>query len=222
MREALGEASPLADAVFALQGLGTTPILLAEPRRRRTAGSGRSPQGKVMTAFAMTEPGAGSDVAAIATTARREDRLRPRRQQDADLQRGNRRPLHRVRLDRPRQGRQGHQLLPGAGRHARAPVRGPQVLSAPHPLGEIAFDDCRVPAEALLGSEGRGYALGLATLDRLRPTVAAAACGMAARALAEALAHVSGASSSATRWRSSSWCSRSSPGWRPISPPRGC
>src|SRR6185437_5688705 len=67
---------------------------------------------------------------------------------------------------------------------------GPQVLSVPHPLGEIAFENCRVPAEALLGAEGRGYGLGLATLDRLRPTVAAAACGMAARALSEALAHV--------------------------------
>jgi len=66
----------------------------------------------------------------------------------------------------------------------------PQVLSAPHPLGEIAFDGCRLPADALLGEEGRGYGLGLATLDRLRPTVAAAACGMAGRALAEALAHV--------------------------------
>jgi alkylation response protein AidB-like acyl-CoA dehydrogenase len=64
------------------------------------------------------------------------------------------------------------------------------VLSAPHPLGEIVFEDCRVPADALLGAEGRGYALGLATLDRLRPTVAAAACGMAARALAESLTHV--------------------------------
>jgi acyl-CoA dehydrogenase len=63
-------------------------------------------------------------------------------------------------------------------------------LSAPHPLGEIAFEDCRVPADAIVGAEGEGFKLGLATLDRLRPTVAAAACGMAARALAEALAHV--------------------------------
>jgi acyl-CoA dehydrogenase len=67
---------------------------------------------------------------------------------------------------------------------------GPQVLSAPHPLGEIAFENCRMPADALLGTEGRGYGLGLATLDRLRPTVAAAACGMAVRALTESLAHV--------------------------------
>jgi acyl-CoA dehydrogenase len=67
---------------------------------------------------------------------------------------------------------------------------GAQVLSAPHPLGEIAFESCRVPAENRLGEEGRGFALGLRTLDRLRATVGAAACGMAARALAEALRHV--------------------------------
>jgi len=67
---------------------------------------------------------------------------------------------------------------------------GPQVLSAPHPLGEIAFEGCRVPGAALVGAEGRGYGIGLAALDRIRPTVAAAACGMAARALSEAVAHV--------------------------------
>src|SRR5439155_10756743 len=66
---------------------------------------------------------------------------------------------------------------------------GPQVLSAPHPLGEIAFRDCRVPAHHRLGEEGGGFALGLRTLDRLRATVGAAACGMAARALSEALRH---------------------------------
>ena len=66
---------------------------------------------------------------------------------------------------------------------------GPQVLSAPHPLGEIAFHDCRVPADHRLGEEGGGLALGLKTLDRLRATVGAAACGMAARALTEAMGH---------------------------------
>jgi acyl-CoA dehydrogenase len=66
---------------------------------------------------------------------------------------------------------------------------GPQHLSAPHPLGEIAFEDCRVPASHRLGEEGRGLALGLKTLDLLRATVGAAACGMASRALEEALEH---------------------------------
>ena len=72
MREALGEASPLADAVFALQGLGTTPILLAGTQAQKDRWLGPIAEGKVMTAFAMTEAEAGSDVAAIATTARHE------------------------------------------------------------------------------------------------------------------------------------------------------
>ena len=72
MREALGEASPLADAVFALQGLGTTPILLGGSPAQKERWLGPIAEGKVMTAFAMTEPGAGSDVGGIATTARRD------------------------------------------------------------------------------------------------------------------------------------------------------
>ena len=65
----------------------------------------------------------------------------------------------------------------------------PLVLSSPHPLGEIAFQKARVPATCRLDKEGEGFKLGLATLDRVRATVGAAACGMAARALSEALAH---------------------------------
>jgi acyl-CoA dehydrogenase len=65
----------------------------------------------------------------------------------------------------------------------------PLLLSAPHPLGEIAFERCRVPAAQRLGQEGRGLALGLKVLDRMRTTVGAAACGMGARALLEALGY---------------------------------
>jgi acyl-CoA dehydrogenase len=72
MREALGEASPLADAVFALQGLGTTPILLGGSPAQKERWLGPIAHGTVMTAFAITEPEAGSDVSGIATTARRQ------------------------------------------------------------------------------------------------------------------------------------------------------
>ena len=72
MREALGEASPLADAVFALQGLGTTPILLGGTQAQKDQWLGPIASGEVMTAFAMTEPEAGSDVSAIRSTARRD------------------------------------------------------------------------------------------------------------------------------------------------------
>jgi acyl-CoA dehydrogenase len=191
MREALGEASPLADAVFALQGLGTTPILLAGSPAQKERWLGPIAEGKVMTAFAMTEPGAGSDVAAIATTARREGTGYVLDGAKTLISNAGIADLYVVfaSTDRARGSKGiGCFLVPADTPGLR--FLGPQVLSAPHPLGEIAFEDCRVPADALLGAEGRGYGVGLAALDRLRPTVAAAACGMAARALAESLAHV--------------------------------
>lgn len=191
MREALGEASPLADAVFALQGLGTTPLLLAGSPAQKERWLGPIAEGKVMTAFAMTEPGAGSDVAAIATTARREGSDYVLDGAKTLISNAGIADLYVVfaSTDRARGSKGiGCFLVPADAPGLR--FLGPQVLSAPHPLGEIAFEGCRVPADALLGAEGRGYGVGLAALDRLRPTVAAAACGMAARALAESLAHV--------------------------------
>jgi len=191
MREALGEASPLADAVFALQGLGTTPILLGGTPAQKDRWLGPIAQGKVMTAFAMTEPEAGSDVAGIATTARRDGSGYVLKGTKTLISNAGIADLYTVFASTDRaKGSKGIScfLVPADAPGLR--FAGPQVLSAPHPLGEIAFEDCRVPPDALLGTEGRGYALGLATLDQLRPTVAAAACGMAARALTESLAHV--------------------------------
>jgi acyl-CoA dehydrogenase len=191
MREALAEASPLADAVFALQGLGTMPILLGGTPAQKDRWLGPIAQGKVMTAFAMTEPEAGSDVSGIATTARRDGPGFVLDGAKTLISNAGIADLYAVFASTDRaKGSKGIScfLVPADAPGLR--FVGPQVLSAPHPLGEIAFENCRVPANALLGTEGRGYALGLATLDRLRPTVAAAACGMAARALAESLAHV--------------------------------
>jgi acyl-CoA dehydrogenase len=190
-REALGEASPLADAVFALQGLGTTPILLAGTPAQKDRWLGPIAQGQVMTAFAMTEPEAGSDVAAIATTARRDGPEYVLDGRKTLISNAGIADLYVVfaSTDRDKGAKGISAFLVPAGTPGLR-FAGPQVLSAPHPLGELAFERCRVPADALLGAEGKGYGIGLAALDRLRPTVAAAACGMAARALAESLAHV--------------------------------
>jgi acyl-CoA dehydrogenase len=189
-REALAAASPLADAVFALQGLGTLPILLSENASARERWVDAAIAGSAMAAFAMTEPEAGSDVAAMRTTARR----------DGDSYRldGIKTYISNAGIadfytvfasTSPEAGGKGIScFVVPADTPGLALVR-PQILSAPHPLGEIAFRDCRVPVSSRLGEEGRGYALGLRTLDRMRATVGAAACGMAARALEEALAH---------------------------------
>lgn len=198
-REALAHASPLADAVFALQALGTTPLLLAAGDE----GPGRDLldhwlprmlKGEAMAAFAMTEAEAGSDIAALRTTARLEG--------DAYVLDGSKTFISNAgiadfytvfaRMESAGAGSTGHRtvscfLVPADTPGLRF-VR-PLVLSAPHPLGEIAFEGCRIPVTNRIGPEGGGFKLGLATLDRLRPTVGAAACGMARRALDEALGH---------------------------------
>lgn len=189
-REALGAASPLADAVFALQGLGMTPLILAGTDEQRERWLPASLAGDAMGAFAITEPGAGSDVASMTTRAVRDG--------DDWVLDGHKWFISNAGIadyyvtfasTDPDAGSRGITafLVPADtdGLH----FAGAQVMSAPHPLGEIRFEGCRVPASAVVGEEGRGFMLGMATLDQLRPTVGAAACGMARRAIDEALDH---------------------------------
>ncbi len=190
IREALAGSSPLADAMFALQALGTVPILLAGNDGVRTQWVDRVMSGSAIAAFAMTEPEAGSDVAALATTARRDGSAYVLNGAKTLISNAGLADFYTVfATTDPAQGRKGIScfLVPGDTPGLRF-VR-PQVLSSPHPLGELAFEDCRVPIANRLGEEGTGFRLGLATLDKLRPTVAAAACGMAGRALNEATAY---------------------------------
>lgn len=189
-RESLGASSPLADAVFALQGLGTLPILLAGDARLRAEFAEPALAGNAMAAFAMTEPGAGSDVAAMTTSARREG--------DTYVLNGGKTLISNAGIadfytvfastDAAARGK-GISCFVVPAKTAGLRFEHAQVLSSPHPLGAIAFENCRVPAGNRLGEEGRGFGLGLKTLDRLRATVGAAACGMAARALTEAVRH---------------------------------
>ncbi len=192
-REALAAASPLADAVFALQGLGTLPLLLTDNAAMRERWVADAVSGRAMAAFAMTEAEAGSDVAALATTARRDGPDYVLNGAKTYISNAGIADFYTVFASTDATaGAKGIScfVVPADSPGLRF-VR-PQILSAPHPLGEIALEGCHVPALNRLGEEGRGLALGLATLDRLRATVGAAASGMAARALAEALAHARG------------------------------
>jgi alkylation response protein AidB-like acyl-CoA dehydrogenase len=190
-REALAAASPLADAVFALQALGALPILRHGTPRQRELFALPALAGRSMAAFAMTERQAGSDIAAIATTATKAG--------DGYVLDGLKTYISNAGiadfytvfastdLGAKNKGITCF-VIPAHSPGLR--FVGPQILSAPHPLGEIQFDGCQVAIDQRLGEEGKGFAIGLATLDRLRATVGAAACGMAARALDEALKHV--------------------------------
>ena len=189
-RELIASASPLADAVFALQGLGITPLLLAGTDEQRARFAEPALAGQLMGGFAITERDAGSDVASMKTRAVRDG--------DEWVLDGHKWFISNAGIadyyitfasTDPGAGSRGISafVVPADSEGLR--FVGPQVMSAPHPLGELAFEGCRVPAENLVGKEGRGFMLAMATLDQLRPTVGAAACGMAERALREALEH---------------------------------
>ncbi|HLQ65759.1 MAG TPA: acyl-CoA dehydrogenase family protein [Candidatus Limnocylindrales bacterium] len=189
-REALGAASPLADAVFALQGLGTLPVLWAGSDSLRARWADAAIAGRAMAAFAMTEPEAGSDVAGMATLARREGEVYVLNGVKSYISNAGIADFYVVFASTdPDAGGKGISCFLVPADTPGLNFSKAQILSAPHPLGEITFTDCRVPALNRLGEEGRGFALGLKTLDRMRATVGAAASGMAARALDEAIRH---------------------------------
>jgi len=191
-REVLARHNGLADFAFAMQGLGTGSISIAGSAEQRAAYLPPVMRGERIAAFALSEPQAGSDVGAIATTAARGG--------DGYVLNGTKTWIsnggiaaHYVvfaRTDGAPGGKSGAQGLsafivdaatPGLEVAARIPV------IAPHPLATIAFRNCRVPASALLGAPGDGFKIAMATLDVFRSTVGAAALGFARRALDEAL-----------------------------------
>jgi len=190
IREALAAASPLADAVFALQALGSMPITLSGQVEQQRRWLPEVAAGRAIAAFAMTEPEAGSDVAAITTKAVRDGEGWVLDGEKHLISNAGIADFHCVFAQtEPSAGARGIACFVVPAGVPGLEFAGAQVLSEPHPLGALRFAGCRVPADACLGGPGEGFKLGLAALDRLRPTVAAAACGFASRALDEALSH---------------------------------
>lgn len=188
VREELAYHSPLGDAVFALQALGATPLLLGGSADQ-IAIAHAAVAGERMGAFGMTEPEAGSDAHAIACEATLDGDDYILNGTKTFISNGGLADFYVVfATTDPTKPRAKTAFLVDARTPGVQFLR-PLVMSAPHPLGEIGFHDCRVPASARIGAEGDGLKLALSTLDRLRATVGAAACGMAARALDEAIAH---------------------------------
>lgn len=188
LREALSFHSPLADAVFALQALGATPLLLSgTPLQMALAHEAMA--GVEMGAFAMTEPEAGSDAHAMACVARRDGDAYVLNGVKTLISNGGLADFYVVFAAVERGNPKSITAFLVDSHAAGLEFVRPLVMAAPHPLGEIAFRDCRVAESARIGKEGEGLKLALSTLDRLRATVGAAACGMAARALVEAVDH---------------------------------
>lgn len=189
IREALSYSSALADLAFVMQGLGSFAISQAAPEHLRDFWISRAVEGKAVAAFALTEPEAGSDVAAIKTTARRDG--------DAYLINGRKRFISNAgvadfytvfaRTGTDPNGRASLSAFVVGARMPGFSVIERTAMIAAHPIGEIEFDNCRVPAEDMVGAEGEGFALAMRTMDTFRASVGAAACGMARRALDEAV-----------------------------------
>ena len=188
-REMLGYVSARADSIFAVQGLGAHSIALAGSPEQR-AQLAQFARGERIAAFALTEPEAGSDVAAIATRA-------------TPTTDGYR--LDGDKLFISNLGIADHATVfatmdPALGTKGITafwvPLDTPGVrvvplqASAPHPIGELELRGVAVPASALIGEVGQGMKLALATLDAFRVSVGAAAVGMARRAFDEALGFV--------------------------------
>jgi acyl-CoA dehydrogenase len=190
VREMLGYASPLADAIFAVQGLGAHPVWRAGAPATREPLLAAARRGDAVLAFALTEPEAGSDVASLATRAVRDgDGFRLTGQKTLISNAGI--ATHYVVFANadPEAGRRGiAAFLVDANAEGLAVE--PIDVNVDHPIGALELDGCRVAGDALLGDVGDGFSLAMRTLDAFRVTVGAAAVGMARRALDAALAHV--------------------------------
>jgi acyl-CoA dehydrogenase len=198
-RETLARHSGLADFVFAMQGLGAGPISLFGTEAQRARYLTGVASGEMIAAFALSEADAGSDAAALATTARRDGDDYVINGEKTWISNGGIADFYVVFArtgEAP--GAKGVSAIivdaeePGLTIAERIP------LIAPHPLARLRFEDVRVPATNLIGKAGEGFKIAMATLDVFRSTVGAAALGMARRALDETLArarsrHVNGA-----------------------------
>ena len=190
-REILAFRDGLADFSFAMQGLGTGSISLhgSDELKRRYLPPVRD--GKAIAAFALSEPEAGSDVAALATTAKPDGNAHVRLDGEKTWISNGGIADHYVVFARTGE-------VPGArGLSAfvvDADTPGLSVAErieviAPHPLATLKFDGVRVPLANRLGKPGDGFKVAMATLDIFRATVGAAALGFARRALHETIEH---------------------------------
>jgi len=191
IRETLARHSGLADFVFALQGLGSGPLSLFGSDEQRRTWLPRVAAGEAIPAFALSEAEAGSDIAAMRSTARRDEAGEGWVLDGTKtwISNAGLADVYIVFCRVPEAGERAFGAFLVAADNPGLRIAERIDVLAPHPLGTLAFENCRVPAGALVGEPGKGLKVALATLDVFRPTVGAAALGFARRALDEALGH---------------------------------
>ncbi len=202
LRETLAYHRGLADFAFAMQGLGSGAISLHGTLEQRERYLPAVARGELIAAFALSEPDAGSDVAALACSARDDGDAYVLNGEKMWISNGGIAAFYVVFA------RTGEAAIGGRGKEAERGSRGISAfivdagtpgleiaeridVIAPHPLARLRFADCRVPKHRLLGEPGQGFKIAMRTLDVFRTSVAAAALGFARRAFDEALQRAS-------------------------------
>jgi acyl-CoA dehydrogenase len=190
IRETLARHSGLADFAFAMQGLGSGPISLGGTASIQQRYLPKVALGTSIAAFALSEPDAGSDVAAMSTTAK----------PSADgwvlngcktwISNGGIADFYCVFARTSEEpGARGISAFVVDADAAGLTIADRIDVVAPHPLATLKFENCLISRENLLGIEGQGFKLAMQTLDIFRSSVAAAALGFARRAMAEAVSY---------------------------------
>jgi acyl-CoA dehydrogenase len=185
LRYTIAQKSALADLLFAMQGLGSFPISVAgndQQKEKYLAGVG---SGHMIAAFAMTEPEAGSDASSMT--------MRAEKKTGGYLLNGTKTLISNAGLAdfytifaRTSEGSRGVTAFILDASTEGLETK-PQELVAAHPIGQLQLRNCFVSENQLLGNEGEGLKIAYKTLDVFRPSVAAAAVGMAERAFQEAI-----------------------------------
>ncbi|XDF37553.1 acyl-CoA dehydrogenase family protein [Paracidovorax avenae] len=188
IRETLARHSGLADFAFAMQGLGSGAISLHGTPEQRARYLERVARGEAIAAFALSEPEAGSDVAAMGCTARAEGDGYVLDGEKTWISNGGIADFYVVfaRTGEAPGARGISAFIVDADAPGFSIAERIDVI-APHPLARLRFDGCRVPAAQRLGAPGEGFKVAMRTLDVFRTSVAAAALGFARRAMDEAL-----------------------------------
>ena len=199
IRETLARHNGLADFAFAMQGLGSGAISLAGSAEQQAAYLPFVAAGSKIAAFALSEPDAGSDVAAMACEARVEGESVVLNGEKTWISNGGIADFYVVFArsgEAPGEGPPGTPSRSAKGISAfivDADTPGLEIAErieviAPHPLAKLRFNNCRVPLNHRIGAAGEGFKVAMRTLDVFRTSVAAAALGFARRAMEEGLA----------------------------------
>jgi alkylation response protein AidB-like acyl-CoA dehydrogenase len=188
IRETLARHSGLADFAFAMQGLGSGAISLAGSPEQQQRYLNKVAKGEAIAAFALSEPDAGSDVAAMQCTAKVEDGFAILNGCKTWISNGGIADFYLVfaRSGEAPGARGISAFIVDADTPGLSIAERIEVI-APHPLATLRFTDCRVPLSQRIGAPGEGFKVAMRTLDVFRTSVAAASLGFARRAFDEAL-----------------------------------